>query len=174
VASWMPLSDVSETEQIRCARTAYPLRVPGVAGSLGEDLHAKEDAMIRQSRMVTYVLVGMLVLSGRLANSADTVSLTTQADLDKAIAKTLNQEDAARSTITTLLQRSEVRSMARGYGLDLRRAEGAVKTLQGDELQRLSLLAAHADAQLAGGDQYVSISLVALLLIVIIVILVTR
>jgi hypothetical protein len=124
--------------------------------------------------MVAYVLVGMLVLSGRFANSADIVSLTTQADLDKAIAKTLSQEDAARSTITTLLQRDEVRSMARGYGLDLRRAEAAVKTLQGDELQRLSLLAARADAQLAGGDQYVSISLVALLLIVIIVILVTR
>jgi hypothetical protein len=102
------------------------------------------------------------------------VSLATQADLDNAIAKALAQEDAARSTITTLLQRDEVRSMVEGYGLDVRRAEAAVSTLQGDELQRLSLLAANADLQLAGGDQIISISLVTLLLIVIIVILVTR
>ena len=124
---------------------------------------------------VTYVLVGMLVLSGPLAHSADSVpSLATQADLDNAIAKTIGQEDAARSAITTLLQRDEVRSLAAGYGLDVRRAEAAVSTLQGDELQRLSLLAADAEVQLAGGDQVLRISLVALLLIVIIVILLTR
>ena len=131
--------------------------------------------MTRRFGIVTYVLVGMLVLSGPLAHSDDSVaSLATQADLDKAIAKTLGQEDAARSTITRLLQRDEVRSMAEGYGLDVRRAEAAVSTLQGDELLRLSLLAADADAQLAGGDQTITISLVAVLLIVIIIILLTR
>jgi hypothetical protein len=114
----------------------------------------------------------MLVLSSRLAHSTDSVgSLATQADLDNAIAKTLGQEDAARRTITTLLQREDVRSMAGSYGLDVRRAEAAVSTLQGEELQRLSLLAANADAQLAGGTQTITISLVALLLIVIIIIL---
>jgi len=131
--------------------------------------------MTRRFRIVTYVLVGMLVLPGPLAHSADSVaSLATQADLDNAIAKTLGQEDAARSTITTLLRRDEVRSMAESYGLDVRRAEAAVSTLQGDELQRLSLLAADADVQLAGGAQTITISLVALLLIVIIVILIAR
>jgi len=131
--------------------------------------------MIRRFRIVTYVLVGMLVLSGAPARSADRlVSLATQTDLDVAVAKTLGQEDAARSTITTLLQRDDVRSMAAGYGLDVGRAQAAVSTLQGDELQRLSLLAADAQAQLAGGGQTITISLVALLLIVIIVILVAR
>ena len=124
---------------------------------------------------VTYVLVGMLALSGPLALSADrSVGLATEADLDNALAKALVQEDAARDTITTLLQRDEVRSLAEGYGLDVRRAEAAVGTLQGDELQRLSLLAADADYQLAGGDRVISISLVALLLIVIIVILLAK
>ena len=124
---------------------------------------------------VAYVLVGMLALSGPLAHSADQgPSLATAADLDHAVTKALVQEDAARSTITTLLQRDEVRSMAEGYGLAVRRAAAAVSTLQGDELQRLSQLAANADVQLAGGDQVLRISLVALLLIVIIVILVTR
>jgi hypothetical protein len=131
--------------------------------------------MNRRLSRVAYVLVGMLVLSCPLAYSAGSVSsLATQADLDNAIAKQLGQEDAARTTITTLLQRDEVRTMAKGYGLDLRRAEAAVSTLQGDELQRLSLLAGNADAQLVGGDQYITISLVAVLLIVIIIILLTR
>jgi len=124
---------------------------------------------------VTYVLVGMLALSGPMALSADrAVGLATEADLDNAVAKALVQEDAARNTITTLLQRDEVRSLAEGYGLDVRRAEAAVGTLQGEELQRLSLLAADADYQLAGGDQIIRISLVALLLIIIIVILIAK
>ena len=131
--------------------------------------------MTNRFRILTYVLVGVLSLYGPLAYSADSVaSLATQADLDNAIAKTLSQESAARSTITALLQRDEVRSMAEGYGLDLRRAEAAVSTLQGDELQRLSGLAADANAQLAGGDTKITISVVALLLIIIIIILVAR
>jgi hypothetical protein len=64
--------------------------------------------------------------------------------------------------------------LAEGHGLDVRRAEAAVSTLQGDELQRLAQLAAQAEVQLAGGDTVIRISLVALLLIIIIVILVTR
>jgi hypothetical protein len=123
-------------------------------------------------RLATCVLVGVFVLSGPLAHSADSVvGVATQADLDNAVAKTLAQEDAARGTITTLLQRDEVRSLAEGYGLDVRRAEAAVGTLDGAELQRLSLLAADANVQLAGGDQVLRISLIAALLIVIIVIL---
>jgi len=131
--------------------------------------------MTKKFSIVTSVLVGMLVLSGPLAHSSDSVvSLATEVDLDNAIAKTLDQEAAARGTITALLQRDDVRKIAEGRGLDLRRAEAAVATVQGDDLQRLSLLAADVDAKLAGGDQVVSISLVTLLLIVIIVILVTR
>src|SRR4051794_4170086 len=128
--------------------------------------------MIKRFSIVTYVLVAVMALSSPLAYSAQ--SVVTQGDLDAAMAKSMGQDDAARQTITTLLQREDVRSMAKGYGLDVRRATAAVGTLQGDELQRLSLLAVNADVALAGGDQYISISLVALLLIVIIVILVTR
>ena len=128
--------------------------------------------MTRRFRAVTYVLVGGLLLAGAPVQSAETIG--RQADLDTAIAKTLTQESVARRTIQTLLQREDVRNLAQARGLDLRRAEAAVGTLQGDELQRLSLLAQNADGALAGGDQIVSISLVSLLLIVIIVVLLTR
>lgn len=122
--------------------------------------------------IVTYALVGMVALSAPLAHSADRARLATQADLDGALAASLSREDAARNTITNLLQRADVRSLAEGHGLDVRRAEAAVSTLEGEELQRLSLLAADAERQLAGGDQVLRISLVAALLIVIIIILV--
>jgi hypothetical protein len=128
--------------------------------------------MTRRSRIVTYVLVAMVLLSGRPSYAAGSVA--SQADLDRAITKTLGQEEAARNTITTLLRRDDVRNMAQGAGLDVRRAEAAVRTLQGDELQRLASLAAAADTQLAGGDQVISISLVSLLLIILIVVLLTN
>ncbi len=132
--------------------------------------------MIRRFSMVTCVLVGMLVFSGALAQSDDNVaSLATQADLDSAIAQTLEQEDAARGTIITLLRRDDVRGLAQDQGLDIQRAESAVSTLQGDELQRLSSLATDANAQLAGGDRVtISVGLVGLLVILIVVILVVR
>ena len=131
--------------------------------------------MTTARRSIASLLMGMFAISGSWAYGADsTPSPTTQADLDNAIAKTLAQEDAARSEITSLLQRDDVRTLAEGYGLDTRRAEAAVGTLQGDELQRLSQLAASADVQLAGGDTVIRISLVALLLIVIIVILLVK
>jgi predicted ATPase len=90
------------------------------------------------------------------------------------MAQALDQEDASRSAISALLQRDDVRSLAQGYGLDVQRAESAVSTLQGDELQRLSLLASEMNGQLAGGDRSITISLVAALLIVIIIILVAN
>lgn len=126
--------------------------------------------MTRRFQFVTYVLVGMLCLSGPRAYSA--AQVVGPSELNQAVTKSLDQENAARNTITTLLQRDEVRALANGYGLDLRRAEAAVGTLQGDELKRVSALAASADSQLAGGATTITISLVALLLIIIIIILV--
>jgi hypothetical protein len=129
--------------------------------------------MIRRFSIATAVLVAVFALSVPLVHSADSVtSLATQADLDNAVAQTLGREDAARSTITTLLQREDVRDMAEQHGLDVRRAEAAVGTLQGDELQRLSALAADANSQLAGGSRVtISVGLVGLLVILIVVIL---
>jgi len=70
-----------------------------------------------------------------------------------------------------LLQRDDVRAMAQEAGLDLRRAEAALDTLEPTELQDLAQQAAAIESGLAGGDTVIRISLVALLLIIIIVIL---
>jgi hypothetical protein len=130
--------------------------------------------MPRRFTALTYLLVGLLMLSGPLAHSAAAASIASQADLDGAVAKSLSNDQAARETIQRLLQRDDVRAMAKGYGLDVHRAQKAVGTLQGVELQKVSTLAASAETQLAGGDEYIRISLVALLLVIIIIILLTR
>ena len=127
--------------------------------------------MTRPSQFVSCLLVGILCLSGARVESSDKV--VSQSELNLAVSRSLAQDDASRAAITTLLQRDDVKSLAKDHGLDLRRAEAAVGTLQGDELQRVSAMAASADTQLAGGAQSVTISLVAALLIVIIIILVT-
>jgi len=116
-------------------------------------------------RLVAYVLVGVLGLSA-LTSAETAPTVASQADLDAAVTKALGQEDAARQTITTLLHRDDVRRMAAGYRLDLRRVDAAVATLQGDELQRLSRVAATADARLAGGDDTVATIAGVVLLIV--------
>ncbi|MBP6704147.1 MAG: hypothetical protein KA385_11610 [Vicinamibacteria bacterium] len=123
-----------------------------------------------RSNPLTFALVGLLVFATSNINAADRV--TTQVDLDNAVAKTLTEDTAARATITTLLGTDEARTMVKGMGIDIRTAQNAVGTLQGEDLRRASALAASANAELTGGAQSVTISLVALLLIVIIVILV--
>jgi hypothetical protein len=123
-----------------------------------------------RSTPLTFALVGILVFATSNINASDRV--TTQVDLDNAVAKTLTEETAARATITTLLGTDEARTMVKGMGIDIRTAQNAVGTLQGEDLRRASALAASANAELTGGAQSVTISLVALLLIIIIVILV--
>ena len=126
--------------------------------------------MNRRLNPVSYALVALLLASGPNVQAADRV--TTQVDLDRAVAKSHSDETAARETITTLLETREVKDLAKSMGVDVRRAENAVGTLQGDELRRVAALAGDANSQLAGGTQSVHISLVALLLIIIIVILI--
>ncbi len=132
--------------------------------------------MVPRASTATVVLVSLFALSSPEARSADPPSgPVSQAQLDQVLAKKLHDEDAARATIRRLLQREDVRKLARGYGLDAGQAEAAVGTLQGEELQRLASQAAAVDSRLAGGDELViRMSLVALLLMIIIVILLTQ
>jgi hypothetical protein len=132
--------------------------------------------MLPRANKATVLLVGILALSGATARTADRQpGPVSQVQLDQALARKLGDEGAARDSIRQLLQRDDVRKLAHGYGLDVRRAEAAVGTLHGEELRRLASQAAAANSQLAGGDELeIRVSLVALLLIVIIVILLSQ
>jgi hypothetical protein len=106
--------------------------------------------------------------------SADTAAVVDRTDVQSALERRVLSDEAERDSIHSLLNRDEVRSMAHGVGVDLRRADVAVSTLEGEDLHRVAAQATTANQALAGGETYITISLVAVLLIVIIVILLVR
>lgn len=128
--------------------------------------------MRRLQRFVAPLLVVLLMAPGPLLAAQSGV--VTPLDLENAIGMQIGSDAAARQTIQKLLSREDVRAIAQSYGLDASRAAAAASTLQGSELQSVAQQAAAVDAQLAGGDSVIRISLVALLLIIIIVILLTN
>lgn len=118
--------------------------------------------------LAAFLGVALTILPVAPALAGD--SVVTRADLDRAVSARHDADEASRTTIRALLARDEVKAIAKDAGLDLRRAQSAVATLDGDELRGLAAQAATADAALAGGTT-IQISLVAALLIIIIVIL---
>ncbi len=128
--------------------------------------------MRRLQRFVAPLLVVLLMAPGPLLAAQSGV--VTPLDLDSAISMQIGSDAEARQTIQKLLSREDVRAFAQSYGLDASRAAAAASTLQGSELHSMAQQAPAIDAQLAGGDPVLRISLIAALLIVIIVILLTN
>ena len=79
-------------------------------------------------------------------------SVVDQETLDRAIAAKVDSEDGSRDAIRSLLQRPEVRELAEGIGVDVKRANGAVATLSPEDAVFWGSLADGIDTQLAGGQ----------------------
>ena len=90
--------------------------------------------------------------------------------LDRLVAADVARQDADRQAIRDLLERSDVREIARQAGLDIRKAEAAVSTLGGKDLQEAAAHARMAQEQLAGGSS-VTITTTTLIIILLVVIL---
>jgi len=112
-----------------------------------------------------------LALGSQPAFAQQTAAVVDRAAVDQALGAKVQSDESARDSIRTLLGRDDVKAMAEGMGLDVRRATNAVSSLEGKDLQSVSARATAASDLLAGGRTTITISLVALLLIVIIVIL---
>lgn len=99
-----------------------------------------------------------------------------KADLAKAVADRVSQDQADREAILSLLQRAEVRTIAARAGLSVERAAAAVSTLRGDDLRDLASQARQVQYDLAGGASSIVIStttiIIALLIIILIVVIV--
>jgi hypothetical protein len=92
--------------------------------------------------------------------------------LDKAVQERVSQEQADREAILSLLQRSEVRDIAAKAGLSLDKAQTAVSTLQGKDLQQVAQQARQVENDLAGGSTTVVISTTTIIIVLLIVILI--
>jgi hypothetical protein len=81
-------------------------------------------------------------------------------------------EQADRDAILSLLQRAEVRDVAAKAGLSLDKAQAAVSTLQGTDLQQAASQARQVQNDLAGGASTVVISTTTIIIVLLIVLIV--
>ena len=102
------------------------------------------------------------------------VHVVDQAAMERAVSESMSEDDAHREAVLRLLRRGEVHRLAAKVRLDLRQAEAAVSTLEGEELARLASLAREAESQLAGGQSKVTVSttmiIIGLLVLILIIV----
>jgi len=95
-----------------------------------------------------------------------------KAALARAVADRVSQDQADRDAILSLLQRSEVRTIAVRAGLSVEKAAAAVSMLQGDDLRDLASQARQVQNDLAGGASNIVISTTTIIIVLLIIILV--
>jgi hypothetical protein len=75
--------------------------------------------MPRVSGVLSFVMAALLAFVTPMAYAVESpAGSLSQADLDRAVAQRVGQDDAARGAIRALLHRDEVVAVADGYGLD--------------------------------------------------------
>jgi hypothetical protein len=94
--------------------------------------------------------------------------------LESAVQEHVASGAADREAVLRLLARPDVRAIAGDVGIDLRRVESAVGTLEGSQLAEVAGQARQADEALAGGQSRVVISttviIIALLVLILIIV----
>lgn len=92
--------------------------------------------------------------------------------IDQALADRIQDTLAKRQAVHTALAQAEVQRAAAHLGLDVARAEGAVATLEGAELDRIAAQAELVNDEIAGGQTvrlnllWIIIGLLVLILII--------
>jgi hypothetical protein len=131
---------------------------------------------MRTLAIATTLLLGVLspaFSSAQTTPSADQPHAASPAAISQALQERVAQTDAQRDRVRQLLQRPEVRELAGQVGLDLRQAESAVGTLEGQQLADAAAQAERIENALAGGQSRITISttflIIALLLLIVLI-----
>ena len=99
----------------------------------------------------------------------------TPAAIDEALQQHVDSTDTDRALVLRVLEEPAVRELAAELGVDIRRAQSAVTTLEGEPLTRLAAQAQQVEAALAGGQGSVTISytliIIGLLVLILLVLL---
>ena len=100
--------------------------------------------------------------------------VVSQDILTAAVTDHIAAQEGGRNAVRTALQHPQVRGMAAKMGVDLTRAEAAVATMSGADLERAAVAARQVNDTLAGGASTIVIStttvIIALLVIIIILV----
>jgi branched-subunit amino acid ABC-type transport system permease component len=93
------------------------------------------------------------------------------AAIDQALQQHVTAVDADRAVVQRLLARPDVKALAAEMGLDLRRAQTAVATIDGEQLSDLASQARQAEEEIAGGQGSIRISTTLIIIALLVVIL---
>jgi hypothetical protein len=94
-----------------------------------------------------------------------------QATLDQVLADHVRQKADDREAIRRVLELEQMRQVADGAGIDLKRAETAVATLDDAEVGRIAAQARAVNEALAGGQSTVEISTTVIIVFLLVLIL---
>jgi hypothetical protein len=123
---------------------------------------------------VSIVAVLLVVFTAVPRLHAQTSHTAPQSAINAALQQHAESVAADREAVLRVLERSEVKSVAEKAGIDLRRATGAVATLEGEELSQVVAQAQQVEQALAGGQSRVVISttliIIALLVLILIIV----
>lgn len=96
------------------------------------------------------------------------------AAIDRALQQHVSAVEADRAVVQRLLERPDVQALADEIGLDVRRAQAAVATLDSEQLSDLAARARLAEQSLAGGQSRITISttliIIALLVLILLIV----
>jgi len=125
-------------------------------------------------RMLASILVVFSCVAVIPPAHAQTSHAAPQSALDAAVQDHVATSAADREAVLRLLERPEVQAVAGDVGLDLRRAQTAISTLDGQQLTELAAQALQVERGLAGGQSTVVISttviIIALLVLILIIV----
>jgi len=124
---------------------------------------------------VSIVVVTFLLGAVATPAHAQVSHVAPQSVLDAAVQDHVAASAADRETVRRLLQRPEVQAVAGDIGLDLRRAQSAVSTLDAQQLSTIAAQASQVEQALAGGQSSITISttliIIGLLVLILIVVI---
>jgi len=124
-------------------------------------------------RMLASILVVVFSLVAVIPPAyAQTSHAAPQSILDAAVQDHVATTAADRETVLRLLERPEVQAVAGDIGLDLRRAESAISTLEGQQLTDVAAQAQQVEKALAGGQSRVTISTTLIIIVLLVLILI--
>jgi len=123
-------------------------------------------------RIRTFLIALLFALVVWLPVSAQQRHVVDQATLDQVVADHVHQTADDREAILRVLEIEQVRKLAGEVGLDLKRAEAAVATLDNVELSVIAADARMVNDALVGGQSNVTISTTAIIIGLLVLILI--
>ncbi len=103
---------------------------------------------------------------------AQQTHVADRAELDQAVAAAAARAESDRAAIRRVLARQEVKDVAARLGVDMTRADSAVRLLDGAELTQAAEYASQIEQDLAGGATTVVITTTTIIIILLIIIII--